>query len=269
MPEVAKTILLSTVTQLVGVLGIFFVFGYILSKLQRWTSANYQRSIGWKGVLWTAWIGTPIHELAHVFFCWLFRHRVDEISLFSPDRESGKLGHVNHSYDKLSLYQRMGGFFVGAAPMIIGPIILTGLLYWLVPNAKVIFNPLIDTFSSVNAFKDSLLGVSKLFIKENLQHWQFWVFLYVSLCIASHMAPSRADLRGMWKGLLWIVLLVIGINILALVLEFPLTEYVLRVSQYFGIFTAIFVYATVLSIIHLIFSRIVFAIFSKDWMLGS
>ena len=244
------------------------MFGFVLSRLQRWTSSNYYRSVGWKGILWTAWLGTPIHELSHVFFAWLFRHRIIKISLFKPNRETGELGHVDHSYNRLSIYQRMGSFFVGAGPMIIGPFVLTFLLYALVPNAKGVFNPLIDTFSSVSAFTTSVVAIGKLFIVENIRSWKFWIFIYLSLCVASHLAPSRADLKTMWGGLAWIFGLVIVINAATLMLNIDLTAYVLRVNQYLGIFTAIFLYATILSVIHFIFSRFIFAIFSKNWKLG-
>ena len=43
--------------QLAGVFGVFFIFGFILAKLQNWTSSLYLQTVGWKGILWTAWIG--------------------------------------------------------------------------------------------------------------------------------------------------------------------------------------------------------------------
>ena len=267
MQDTLLFVLSSTITQLLIIFGVFFVFGFVLSWIQRQIQHQYQMSVGWKGILWTAWIGTPVHELGHLFFAWLFRHRIDHISLFRPDRESGSLGHVTHSYSKLSLYQRIGLFFIGAAPMITGPIVLALLLYILVPNAKVIFLPLIDSFSSIAAFKGAFLGVTQLFILENLRSWQFWLFLYLSFCISSHLAPSKADLRQMWKGLLWLTIIIAGLNLLALILEFDMFALAERIHQYLGIFTALFTYATVLSVIHLLLARVVFAAFSKDWKL--
>lgn len=268
MPIVIQNIITAAFSQIIGVFGIFFVFGFILYQIQKYTSSNYYRSIGWKGILWTAWLGTPIHELSHAFFAFIFRHRIEKIVLFKPNRETGELGHLNHSYNKLSLYQRMGSFFVGAGPLIIGPILLTTMLYTMVPNAKAVFNPLINTFSSISAFSISIIGIGKLFILENIRLYKFWVFIYISFCIASHMAPSRADLKTMWSGLAWIFGLLVAINIVAFMLEANITKYVLLLNQYLGIFTAIFVYATVLSIIHYIFSRFIFAIFSKGWKIG-
>ncbi len=54
------TLLKASGIQLLGVLGIFFAFGFVLSKIQHLTQRIYLRSTGWKGILWTAWIGTPV-----------------------------------------------------------------------------------------------------------------------------------------------------------------------------------------------------------------
>ena len=62
MLDFTLTLTKAVVIQITGVLGIFFVFGYVLAKLQEWTQKNYYLSVGWKGILWTDWFGTPIHE---------------------------------------------------------------------------------------------------------------------------------------------------------------------------------------------------------------
>ena len=110
----------AALTQLIGVLGIFFLFGWLLSIIQTWTQQKYHESVGWKGILWTAWLGTPIHEVGHMVFAKLFRHRIERVALFQPNEETGDLGSVGHSFAKYSLYQRIGNFFIGAAPLIFG-----------------------------------------------------------------------------------------------------------------------------------------------------
>lgn len=80
-----KNATLATLTQVVGLLGFFFVFGLALYLLERWTNNCFYKTIGWKGVLWTAWIGAPVHESGHALFCLLFRHQIAEIRFFSPD----------------------------------------------------------------------------------------------------------------------------------------------------------------------------------------
>lgn len=225
--------------QLIGVFGIFFAFGILLSALQRLTHRRYAQTLGWRGILWTAWIGTPIHELGHVFFAKLFRHNINRVALFQPNPETGNLGSVDHSYNPKSLYQRIGNFFVGAAPLIFGAAFLTALLWLLVPNGKEVFN---------NPFA--------FFAEENLRAWNFWLFLYISFSIVSHMAPSGRDLRGMWRGFFWIVLMLIFANAIAFLFGRDVSAFILRVNRYTGIILAMFIYALLLSLLHFLAATI-------------
>src|SRR3989338_10317651 len=160
------------IIQITGVLGIFFVFGFILAKLQNWTCNLYRQTVGWRGILWTAWIGTPIHEIGHIFFAKLFRHKIEEVNIFRPNEITGNLGHVNHTYSKRSLYQRIGNFFIGAAPMIWGAVILSILLYFLVPNGKEVFTPLTNEKTSLLTILSSLgKTLENLFTLENIKTW--------------------------------------------------------------------------------------------------
>src|SRR3989338_7078705 len=173
-------ILQTTVVQLIGILGLFFILGFILSKLQEWTQRNYQRSIGWKGILWTAWIGTPFHELGHAFFVKLFRHQITRIALFQPNQATGELGQVEHRYNPASLYQKIGNFFIGAAPLIFGSLLLWLLARYLLPNGEAIFAPLARIESSLTSLaRVASQALFNLFAVENLRAWNFWLFLYI------------------------------------------------------------------------------------------
>jgi hypothetical protein len=258
--SLAKAIIL----QIIGVLGIFFAFGFVLSKLQQWTQENYERSVGWKGILWTAWLGTPIHELGHIIFAKIFLHKITRVALFEPNKDTGELGSVDHSYKKYSLWQRLGNFFIGAAPMIFGSFFLVVLLYLLVPNGKEIFLPLTSNINTLPSFLNAIKQtLQNLFILENLKAWNFWLFVYVSFCIASHLAPSKQDRKGMWGGFFWIIILLIITNLIALFFHADLTQYILKTNQYLGIFTAIFTYTLIISFLHWLLSVIVLRPFSK------
>ncbi len=236
------------VAQIIGVLGIFFAFGFVLSKIQDATARVYMRSVGWKGILWTAWIGTPVHELGHAFFAKIFRHKIHSLNLFQPNERTGALGHVDHS---------IGNFFIGAAPMIWGSVILVLILYFFVPNGRAIFSPLMNDFSSFTSlFKNIKETLANLLNPENFNSWKFWVFVYISFCISSHLAPSPADQKGMWRGFFWLVFILTLINAFALLLKVNITEYILKVNQYLGIFTAVFVYALIISIAHFIIASV-------------
>ena len=67
--------------------------------------------------------------------CVLFRHRINEVSLFEPDRDSGRLGYVNHSWRKGNWFEELGNFFIGIAPLIGGCGALFVLLWIFYPNS--------------------------------------------------------------------------------------------------------------------------------------
>lgn len=249
--------------QTFGLFGVFFILGFILSKLQEWTQKNYLKSVGWKGILWTAWFGTPFHEYGHVIFAKIFRHRIDEIALFRPNAETGELGYVNHSHNPRNLYQSLGNFFIGAAPMLFGSFFLYLLLRFL-PNGKTVLEPLFSNDDSVlSLLKNIPESIFNLFSLENLRSTYFWLFLYASFCIASHIAPSKADRKEMWRGLILIIVLLAIINVLFLLIKIDLTPYILNFSQLFGVLTTLFVYAGIISFFHLIFSFLIVFIFKR------
>lgn len=253
-----------TFIQLAAIFGIFFIFGFILSKLQEWTQKKYYQTVGWKGILWTAWLGTPFHEFGHYFFAKIFRHKVQSFRMFEPNQITGELGSVDHSYNKYSLYQNIGNFFIGAAPMIFGSGILALLLYLFVPNGKDIFSPLVGLDNLIDYI---FIGFQKTFIPlfsiENLKSWNFWLFLYLSFCIASHLAPSKPDRKNMWAGFLYIVILLLLINIFSLLLKLDVTSAIFKISRYLGIFSAIFLYATIISTVHFLASTALLSVLSK------
>ncbi len=264
MEHALITIFKTTAIQILGVFGIFFVFGFILSKLQEWTHTAYRRTLGWFGIIWTAWIGTPFHELSHALLAKVFGHTITELSLFSPNQATGGLGHVDHSYNPKNIYQKLGNFFIGAAPLFIGSFILAILLYFLVPNGKEIFHTLPQTLNNIPAVLSSLYTtLHLLFSPANLHTWNFWLFLYISFAIASHLAPSKEDRRNMWGGFFWIVLILFLVNIIALLLKVDVTTYVLSINKYLGIAIAVLLYATILSFLHCLLANVLFAPFKK------
>jgi hypothetical protein len=245
----------ATLIQIIFLFGIFFIFGFILSKIQTATLRNYTRSVGWRGLLWTAWLGTPVHEYSHALFALLFRHRINDIVLFSPDSATGELGHVDHSYDRTSFYQSAGNFFIGLAPLIFGPLLLAFLLYILVPQGQEIFRQLSSNQSSLllltGGIKESL---GLLFSWTNLASLRFWIFLYISFGIASHIAPSQADRRGAWRGLSLIVFYLFLINIIARLADFDFTDYIANLSHFLADMATIYIYVLIISSIHFLVS---------------
>lgn len=258
MQEFLIQLVKAVIIQIGGLFGIFFAFGFVLSKLQEWTQKNYFRSVGWKGILWTAWIGTPLHEYSHAFFAKLFRHKIINMALFKPNYQTGELGYVHHSYNQKSFYQSVGNFFIGSAPMISGSLFLVLLLKFILPNGNQVFAPLTGDYSFLGMLKGVIESISILFSWQNLTSGWFWLFLYISFCIASHMAPSKPDRKGIWYGFILIVIVLIILNILFLLIKIDITNYVLTLSKWLSILIAVFTYAIIISFTHLLISKIIF-----------
>lgn len=137
---------------------------------------------GHKSIYLTGWIGTPVHEISHVIMCMIFGHKVEEVSLFKPESESGVLGYVVHRYDSKSFYQSVGCLFIGIAPLL-GNMALALTIYNIAIN-----NP------------------------ELLGHQLTWVPIsYIIFSLIMHAAPSPADLRGSMTGVATIVVILLPV----------------------------------------------------------
>lgn len=196
-----------------------FVYSTILYLLEKKSSQMMRRSVGWKGVLLTAWLGTPVHEIGHALFCIIFRHKIKELKLYDPDPNTGTLGYVRHSFDSKNIYQQLGRFFIGVAPIVCGCIVLgllfklfnlfdAGLFAELLPKTKVeAGHNIVEAVSTLS--KEALSSVPMFFDLDRLRQPLYLIFLYLVLCVSSHMSPSRADLAGALPGFLLFISLII------------------------------------------------------------
>ena len=214
-------------------IGSIVVVGLILGIFKRLICQYMGYSLGFAGILITGWIGTPIHELGHALMCFAFKHKVIDVQLFNPDRDTGVLGYVNHSYNPKSIYQKIGNFFIGIAPILSGTGVIMLLLAVLLPKechdmmaaVKEFQWPSEISFASVGMVKDSIVGVfGILFTQKNLKSIVFWIFMYLAISIASHMALSKADLKGASSGIGAMYLIIVIANIAIRILHLDLTK---------------------------------------------
>lgn len=163
----------------------------------------------------TGFVGTPVHELSHALMCIVFGHKIREMRLYQPKAEDGVLGYVKHSYSKTSIYQQIGNFFIGVAPILIGSALLMLLMRWLVPD---IFSSVTQDMRSAGnllmrgangstvATYFALLGKFfwRVFALKNFGNILWWVFLILAMMISMHMKLSRADIKGGFVGFLFL-----------------------------------------------------------------
>jgi hypothetical protein len=270
--EFTQQVLLLTFKELVLVLGVYFFFGLLLYLLARFTRAIYVKSIGQKfDVVVTGWIGVPVHELGHIVFCFLFGHQITEIQLYKPDAADGTLGYVNHSYNQRNIYHKIGNFFIGIGPILLGSALLFFLVRFLVPNHQALSDIILSQTSDLSTLKGwggqlsdvfvvSGKLLSGLFSGGNVASWQFWVFLYMALCVATHMELSPADLKGAAWGLLSIVIIFVLANIIGVWLKLDMLRYFAPISTFNNLLAGIFTFATLLSALFFVVSYIILAI---------
>ena len=117
MEDMLITILQLSLFETFCVTGSLILVGIVLGIIENRANFYTQRVLGIKGVLATALIGTPVHELGHLLMCYLFRHKVGKFKLVDLKARDGVLGYVNHEWNRKSLYQNIGNFFIGMGPI--------------------------------------------------------------------------------------------------------------------------------------------------------
>ena len=165
---------------------LFLLFGilpwiaiaFIMQLLSNSIRKSLAKLLGIQGYIYLTCPGVMVHEIGHALFCVIFRHKIVEMKLFSPEAD-GTLGYVNHSYNPKSFYQRIGNFFIGTGPIWFGIAVLCFVSWLFLPNE---------------------MNIGNLFSANFWGRWQSYVWLYFALTIASHITLSSPDLVGATDG---------------------------------------------------------------------
>jgi hypothetical protein len=207
--------------QLIFFVGIISVLGLVIWQLNKrlFRLLGYKR--GKKIFLSTGIIGVPIHEFGHAFFCVLFGHKIKEVKWFTPNSADGTLGYVRHSFNRKNIYHQIGNFFIGIGPLLLGSAAIILLMYMLLPNSGDIGRASRVTMSigdgvgaGIAQYFEILWAVFlAIFHYTNLANFSWWVFIILACSIALHMDLSMADVKGMLRGLLYIVIIVCIMNL--------------------------------------------------------
>ena len=246
--------------QILWLWGAFFLIGFALYFVSKLRDKAFANSFGYKIELFlTGWIGIPTHEMAHAVFCFIFRHKITEAKFFSP-RDDGTMGYIRHEFNPKSSYQKIGNFFIGIAPMLFGAVVIYALLGILLPEY------LPDELSGSIA-KTGWEIFKNLFSFSNFGNWRFWIFIYLSLGIASHIKLSSQDFKGAASGFLTLLCLIFLINLTAnTFLDFGVKSISgsqwlsTKINILLSLFYSIMLYALALSVIYLLFSYLLLGI---------
>lgn len=194
-------------------LGVPAFCAIVLNQIEQGLFRVLSKRFGVQAVVYaTGWLGTPIHELSHAILCPVFLHRIDEFQPFKPDFESGTMGYVKHTPAD-NPWSKLGGFFIGIAPLFGGSLALwfltwacTGVNLLHFSGSAVAADGLQSPGATLFGFFD--MALSTLGGLTQMRHWVLWpVFIYLSLCIGAHMAPSSADIKNGLPGLAMVLML--------------------------------------------------------------
>jgi hypothetical protein len=274
--EIFTTILYAMMISFIELLylfGVLVTIGFMIGVIEKYIHTYLFRSYGTRGILFTAWIGTPIHEIGHLVQCFIWGHRVTRVKLLQINHVNGVLGFVEHQYDRNSMYHQVGNFFIGIGPIISGVASLVIAMYFLIPQTFQTFTTHIDqhvTLESLNieVFR-MVLGViaaliKSLFTLENLLNPFFWIYSMIAICISSHIALSKQDMKGSARGLIAIFIVLVLAKLVTGLLGFNSHLLIVKLAEYNAYVLAFSSVALFFSLAALLISFLLFKIKVKS-----
>ncbi|AJA46440.1 M50B-like peptidase [Clostridium pasteurianum DSM 525 = ATCC 6013] len=244
---------------------LIIIIGLLLGILEKGTNRNMQRAFGIKGIMTFALIGTPIHEIGHAVMCIIFGHKITKMKLIDTNSKTGVLGYVEHSYNPNNIYQRIGNFFIGIGPIISGIFVLLIGLYFLLPESFHLLQNNLRVQGNYNILDKSLITsnvlisitlIKSIFTLSNITKITFWIFIILAFCVSSHIALSTPDIKGALDGFIFLFLVIVVVNFIAMYFNINTYEYISRVGKYNAYAAALLIMALVFSIISYIISYI-------------
>lgn len=256
-------------TQLFYFFGIIVLIGFLISLINRhfYRLVNYNRGV----CLATGLLGTPVHELSHAFMCVVFRHKINEIKLFQADDENGVLGYVRHSYNPKNLWQKIGNYFIGTAPIVCGSLVILLALSLLLPSSYSYMESALTSFANMReevlslawfeAYFEVFFGIVVSISQEAFDSWEIWVFLVASMCIALHMNLSGADIKNALPSVPFLLIALLAINcLLGFVLPDLYEGYLDAINIGGGFLSGVLLLAVVLSLLYLLVALLIKAV---------
>jgi hypothetical protein len=237
-------VLESTFNQLFILFGPLLVLTLLLNFSAGFTARLSVRLWGRNLFLYGfAWLGCSVHEISHVFFALVFGHKITEIELFKPNSDGESLGHVAHSYNKKSIYQKIGNFFIGIGPLLAGGMILflvTVLFFHFditsLSTARINSNVLTRFLSFKHLASGMWTGLlyflSQVFAGDSAVWWRSALFIYILYSVGSSMTLSKSDVKSAISGFLWLILILLIFNLISLWAGDFATSYLARVADF-------------------------------------
>lgn len=201
----------------------------IVLVLSRLCSRWLLELLGERWYVFILWPGVVVHELSHLLAALLTFTKVTGISLIPKiSGNSRELGSVTHE----SVKDPFRLILISAFPFIGSAVVIWLLTILLLPKAS-LSAPIIPVVNEwwqiIDYFQLWFKFVGNLWQAFDISMWQSWLWLYLLICLAAHLAPSGHDLNYTTTGLavltLLIILVVVIISIVYKPVGFELVNY--------------------------------------------
>jgi hypothetical protein len=237
-------VLLSTYNQLFILFGPLLVLVVLLNLSAIFTARMSVRFWGRNLFLYGfGWLGCSVHEMSHAFFALIFGHKIAEVELFKPNSNGESLGHVSHSYNKKSIYQKIGNFFIGISPLLFGGIVLF-LITWFLFGFNIVslssFRITSHDFTSFLLLEQLAIGIwhsllsyfTIVFTGPAAVWWKSALLVYVLYSTGSSMTLSKSDVGSAISGFLWFIVFFLLFNLLTLWIGNFVSVFLARIAGY-------------------------------------
>lgn len=199
---------------------------------------------GYKAVIVSSIIGTPIHELGHAAMCLLFGRKIVKLVLWQPRSDDGNLGYVKYTCNSRKLLQRLGNLFISTGPIFSGMAVLSLLLYLVFPNTWSTYvssvRALVEDNASVLEIVSSGLRMIPNMISEFGSNaspvWVQILSVPVMLSVSLHIDLSPGDIRVARDALSPYLMITLLVTVIATLLGTGVTGLVLSALKSFHVF---------------------------------
>jgi hypothetical protein len=193
-------------SQLVVILLPFALAVVVLSPLADRNHNLLIRCFGFRPYILFISFSTILHEASHAIMCVVFGHRIVRFKALPTGSEEGEAGLVQHGWNSRSIYQSIGNFFIGVAPMIVGILVIYVLTTLCFPEfCSWHYSLLRGSTHWVDAIRlilPNVAGGMKTLIRpESFTHPGFYAYLAMLLIVGNSIAPSLSDIRNSAIGI--------------------------------------------------------------------
>lgn len=117
------------------------------------------------------------------------------------------------------------------------------------------FFDLVNNLGILVTYSRKILGT--IFAFSNFGSILFWLFLYISFSISSHMQLSPPDLKSMMEGLITIIGIFLFVNMITVLFKIDLTGFIFKYSHFTGVLLGLFMFSLFISLVNFLITYVI------------